>query len=84
MLLNSTQGIARSQHEEESSVVATQDGRGVFVVATQDRGTEQEYCSFDRRSWKIDPRIETAIGSAQVLRRPQHEAQGGSYHRIRK
>jgi len=47
----------------------------------QDRGTEQEYCPFNRRGWEIDPRIETAIGYAQVLRKLQHEAKGGS-HRI--
>jgi hypothetical protein len=43
----------------------------------QDRGTEQEYCPFDRRGWEIDPRIETAIGYAQVLRKPEHEAEVG-------
>jgi hypothetical protein len=47
----------------------------------QDRGTEQEYCPFNRRGWEIDPRIETAIGYAQVLRKPEHEAEGG-YCRI--
>ena len=31
----------------------------------------------EEEGWQIDPSIETAIGSAQVLRRPQHEAEGG-------
>jgi len=40
------------------------------VVATQGRGTEQEYCPFDCGSWEINPRIETAIGTGQVSRNP--------------
>ena len=71
MLLNSTQGIPSSQHEEESSLL-----RRKIEELNQN-------CPFDRRGWEIDPRIETAIGSAQVLRRPQHEAEGGPYYRIR-
>ena len=77
MLLSSMQVIPRSQTEEESSLLRRKTEEESSSVATQDRRTEQEYCPFDRRGWEIDPRVETAIGSPQVLRRPQHEAEGG-------
>ena len=84
MLLNSTQGIASSQHEEESSVLRRKIEGESSLLRRKIEELNTNTCPFDRRSWEIDPRIETAIGSAQVLRRPHHEAQCGSYHKIGK
>ncbi len=48
MLLNSTGVIAKSQREEESALLRRKVEELNKIVATQGRGTEQEYCPVDR------------------------------------
>ena len=84
MLLSSTQVIPRSQHEEESSLLRRKIEEESSLLRRKVEELNRNTVLLIAEGWEIDPRIETAIGSAQVLRRPQHKAQPGPYYGIRK
>jgi hypothetical protein len=70
MLLNSTQGIASSQVEEESSLLRRKIEDQSSLLRGKVEELNQNTVLLIAEAGKLNPRIETAIGSAQVLRRP--------------
>ena len=75
------QSTVRSQDEEPSSLLRRKIEEKSSLLQCKIEELNRNTVLLIVEAWEIDPRIETAIRYAQVIRKPEHKAEGG-YRRI--